>query len=160
MQSDVSCDTEVERGAQLSSVRSKRVARRHGPRERIGAGGEVRLGEDDEVPWLGAEAQEEGPQAVVGGEDAPGAADGGGARGFDGAEQAQDLGDHVGRDGVERAERQRRAVLLGGRLRAAAPRGAWSRRARDRPRRRAREHGSPHPVEQHRHGAGKADGVW
>jgi hypothetical protein len=136
------------------------VSRRHGPRVRIGAVGEVRLREDDEVPWLGAEAQEEGPQAVVGGEDPPGAADGAGARGVDGAEQAQDLGDHVGRDGVERAERQRRAVLLGGRLRAAAPRGTWGRRAG--PRRRAREHGSPHLAEQHRHGhrIGAVSGGW
>lgn len=75
------------------------------PRVRGGAGGEVRLGEDDEVLGLGAEAEEESPEAVVGGEDAPGAADGAGARGVERAQQAQDLGEHVGGDGVERAQR-------------------------------------------------------
>jgi len=92
---------------------------------RGGAGGEVRLGEDDEVPGLGAEAEEEGPEAVVGGEDAPGAADGAGARGVERAQQAQDLGEHVGGDGVERAQRQRAVVLVllhALRLRAAGPR--------------------------------------
>ena len=49
------------------------------------------LGEDDEVPGVGAEAEEEGPERVVGGEETPGAAHGGGARGVGGAQQAQDL---------------------------------------------------------------------
>lgn len=114
----------------------------------------MRLGEDDEVPGLGAEAEEEGPEAVVGGEDAPGAADGAGARGVERAQQAQDLGDHVGGDGVERAQRQRAVVLVlellrALRVRAAGPRGT---RRRVGPRRRsAREHRAPHLAEQHRH---------
>lgn len=66
----------------------------------------VCLSEDNEVPGLGAEAEEEGPKAVVGGEDAPGAADGAGARGLEGPQQAQDLDKHVGGDGVELAQRQ------------------------------------------------------
>jgi hypothetical protein len=41
----------------------------------------VCLGEDDEVSELEAEAQEEGPQVVVGGEDAPRATNSAGAPG-------------------------------------------------------------------------------
>lgn len=118
---------------------------------RGGARGEVRLGEDDEVPGLGAEAEEESPEAVVGGEDAPGAADGAGARGVERAQQAQDLGEHVGGDSVERAQRQRAVVLVllrAMRLRAAGPRVA--------PRRcGARQHGAPHLAEQHRHASAR-----
>lgn len=129
---------------------------------RGGVGGEVRLGKDDEVPGLGAEAQEEGPEAVVGGEDAPGAADGAGARGVDGAQQAQDLGEHVGRDGVERAQRQRRAVLLGRQRAAAGPLGARGGRGvgtRPLRRRPARQHGAPHLAQQHRHENRESDWV-
>lgn len=81
------------------------------PGLRCRVGRKERLGEYNEVPGLGAEAQEEGPESVVGGEDAPGAADCAGARGLEGAQQAQDLDEHVGRDGVERAQRQRTVVL-------------------------------------------------
>lgn len=119
------------------------------------ASAEVGLGEDDELPRIGAEAEEEGPQAIVGGEQAPGAAHGGGPRGVGGAEQAQDLREHVDRENVERAQR---AVLPGG-LRAARGGGGGEGLRRRRPRRRAGQHGAPHLAEQHRHrhgGGGRA----
>lgn len=93
------------------------------------ASAEVGLGEDDELPRIGAEAEEEGPQAIVGGEQAPGAAHGGGPRGVGGAEQAQDLREHVDRENVERAQR---AVLPGG-LRAARGGGGGEGLRRRRP---------------------------
>lgn len=148
MTSDVRHNT--ERGGRTKQPCSE-WRERHAPRVRGGAGGEVRLGEDDEVPGLGAESEEESPEAVVGGEDAPGAADGAGARGVERAQQAQDLGEHVGGDGVERAQRQRAVVLVllrAMRLRAAGPRVA--------PRRcGARQHGAPHLAEQHRHASAR-----
>lgn len=148
MTSDVRHNT--ERGGRTKQPCSE-WRERHAPRVRGGAGGEVRLGEDDEVPGLGAEAEEESPEAVVGGEDAPGAADGAGARGVERAQQAQDLGEHVGGDGVERAQRQRAVVLVllrAMRLRAAGPRVG--------PRRcGARQHGAPHLAEQHRHASAR-----
>lgn len=117
------------------------------------ASAEVGLGEDDELPRIGAEAEEEGPQAIVGGEQAPGAAHGGGPRGVGGAEQAQDLREHVDRENVERAQR---AVLPGG-LRAA--RGGGGGEAPAAPPRRRAASTRPHLAEQHRHrhgGGGRA----
>ena len=92
------------RDAKRRVVKSGETGEEEEPAGRGGAGFEVGLGEDDEVPGLEAEAEEEGPEAVVGGEEAPGATHGAGAHDVGRAQQAEDLRQHVDRHGVERAQ--------------------------------------------------------
>ena len=73
-------------------------------RKRI-SGGQIGLGEEEGVPWLGLVGLEEvGPEPVIGDEGSPALANEAQLRGLFGVQEAQDAHEYVRREWVERTQ--------------------------------------------------------